>query len=87
MSKHLPSVDLLYDIGLHLGIEKCVIDACREDNRSITVAVFDMLCKWYQTQDGLGQNSNGLKELENALFENNMGDLVQTVIGKHLNER
>ena len=43
LSKHLPNVDHLYDTGLHLGIDTCVIDAWREDNRSITVAVFDML--------------------------------------------
>ena len=87
LSKHLPNVDHLYDIGLHLGIDTCVIDACREDNRSITVAVFDMLRKWYQTQDGLGQNSNGLKKLKRALCRNNVGNYVQTVIQKRFDER
>ena len=84
LSKHLPNVDHLYDIGLHLGIDTCVIDACREDNRFITVAVFDMLRKWYQTQDGLGQNSNGLEELKRALCRNNVGGYMQTVIQKHI---
>ena len=87
LSKHLPNVDLLYDIGLHLRIETWVIDACREDNRSITVAVFDMLRKWYQTQDGLGQNSNGLEELKRALCRSYVGNYVQTVIQKHFDER
>ena len=87
LSKHLPNVDLLYDIGLHLRIETWVIDACREDNRSITVAVFDMLRKWYQTQDGLGKNSNGLEELKRALCRSNVGNYVQTVIQKHFDER
>ena len=27
LSKHLPNVDHLYDKGLHLGIDTCVIDA------------------------------------------------------------
>ena len=82
LSKRLPSADHLYGIGIHLGIETCVIEACRENKRyNITVAVFDMLCKWYRTQDGLGQNSNGLKELKRALCKNNVSNL-QAVLAR-----
>ena len=87
LSVCLSNVGLLYDIGVHLGIETWVIEACREDNRLINVAVFDMLRKWYQTQDGLGQNSNGLEELKGAIRTSNVGGYLLTVIQRHFDER
>ena len=43
-----------------------------------------MFRKWYQTQDGLGKNSNGLGELERALCRNNVGGYMHIVIQKHI---
>ena len=88
LSKCLPNVDRLYDIGLDLNIDPHEINASIMNNsRSIAQAVYDMLCKWYQTQDGLGRNSNGLEELVRTLRNNNLDNYVQTVVQKHFNER
>ena len=73
-------------LGIELGVNPNVIKASREDNRSITDAVFDMLYhKWYKTQDGLGKRSQGLKELERALTAPNVGQniLISSVINHH----
>ena len=87
LSRCLPNVDHLYGVGLHLNVDNTEIDASRVDSKSITHAVYDMLCKWYRTRDGLGKNSNGLKELKRALCKNNVSNYVQTVIQKHFDER
>ena len=68
LSENLPTYNVMLRLGIELGVNPNVIKACREDNRSIADAVFDMLYhKWYKTQDGLGLRSQGLKELERAL--------------------
>ena len=87
LSRNLPNEDHLFGIGLYLHVDNTEIEASRVDNKSIIRAVYVMLCKWYRTQDGLGQNSNGLEELKRALYRNNVGSYVQTVIQKHFDER
>ena len=87
LSRNLPNEDHLFGIGLYLHVDNTEIEASRVDNKSIIRAVYVMLCKWYRTQDGLGKNSNGLEELKGALYRNNVGNLVQTVIQKHFDER
>ena len=43
LSKSLPRVDLLYDVGVKLGVDSNVIDACRENRRSIIAVFIDSL--------------------------------------------
>ena len=86
LSENLPTYHEMLRLGIELEVNPNVIKACREDNRSITDAVFDMLYhKWYKTQDGLGQRSQGLKELERALTAPNVRQniLVSSVINHH----
>ena len=86
--KILPTESLLYEVGTILEVNDNVLDACREDNKSsINLAVFDMLRKWYKTQDGLGRNSEGLKRLEAALCKVNRGNEIRTVLRNHFDER
>ena len=74
-------------LGIELGVNVNIIKACREDNRSITDAVFDMLYhKWYKTQDGLGLRGKGLRELKRALAAPGVRQnlLISSVINHHL---
>ena len=86
LSENIPTYNEMRRLGIELRVKVNVIIACREDNRSITDAVFDMLYqKWYKEQDGLGLRSKGLKELERALAAPcvRQNILISSVINHH----
>lgn len=89
LAKALPSYELMYEIGIRLHVDSDTIDACKEDNRgSVVQAVYQMLYqKWYKNKDGVGRNSNGLKELKQALKDIKKSQLIMKVIQRQLNER
>ena len=91
LSKKLPlEVDMLA-LGLTLGIRHYIIEACTLNHKnSISYAVYSMLMNhWYETQDGLGLKSKGLKNLERALEAPAVGQshLVDSVVWTHFLNR
>ena len=87
LTDQIPTYEEMRRLGINLGIHPNTIKACREDySNSIRNAVFEMLYhKWYQNQDGLRRESEGLYSMKQALVKMGKRILLETVVEKHLN--
>ena len=82
LARNIPDDCLMTQLGLELGVNANVIETCKNDNKRITQAVYDMLYnKWYKSLLIQEDSEYDWKsELKKALVNIGQGNLIRTIV-------
>ena len=83
ISKLISKSDLMWELGIHLGIKVHIIESTYEDNKgSINKAAFLMLHRWYTDHQELK-----VADLKHAMNKVHLGKYNEEIIDKHFVNR
>ena len=82
LARNIPDDCLMTQLGLELGVNANLIETCKNDNKRITQAVYDMLYnKWYKSLLIQEDSEYDWKsELKKALVNIGQGNLIRIIL-------